>query len=219
MATAPDLRDGERRSAARARWAMALLGGGAALDAFALAAGLSRRGLLGGAAASTAGDEAALRIVLAQLAVFALASLAWFAWLHAAYSNLRAMGTETTRYKPGMAVAYWFAPVVDIIAPHQIVKELWLRSATGNMVEKLSPSRAPWLVTAWWILVLAGGYLGAQQMQAADPIAPTALSIAFDALSATAAVLAIAIVRRITDLQRRAAGRGDGVPSAAVLST
>jgi len=217
MTTVPDLRDGERRSAARGRWTVALLGCGAALDAVAVAAGLSRLGLLGGAAAGAAGDDALLRIVLTQLAVFTLATLAWFAWLHGAYSNLRAMGTGATRYKPSMPIVYWLAPIVDLIAPHQIVKELWLRSATGNTVEKLPAERAPLLVTAWWIVVLAGSYLGGQQVQAANPLAPTWLSLAFDAVATVAAVLAILIVRRITDLQRRAAGRGDGVPAAAVV--
>lgn len=219
MATAPDLEDGERRSAARARWAVALLGGGAALDAVAIVAGLSRLGFLGGAAAQAAGDDALLRLALAQLAVFCLAALAWFAWLHAAYSNLRAMGSGTTRYKPAMAIVYWLAPVVDLFAPHQIVKELWLRSATGNADEKLPPSRAPRLVTAWWLLVLAGSYLGGMWIRAESPLAPTALSLAFDAVAAAAAILAILVVRRITDLQRQAAGGGDGVPAAAALST
>ena len=217
MATAPDLRDGERRSAARGKWAMALLACGAALDAVAIAAGLSRLGFLGGAAAGAAGDDALRRIAFVQLAVFALAALAWFAWLHAAYSNLKAMGSEATRYKPAMAIVYWLAPVVDLIAPHQIVKELWLRSATGNAVEKLPPSRAPLLVTAWWIVFLVASYLGGSWIQTESPLAPTALSLAFDAVAIAAALLAIAIIRAITDLQRRAAGRGDGVPAAAVV--
>src|SRR5690348_6708538 len=119
--TAPDLRDGERRSAARAKWTVALLVAGATLYAGAVAAGLSRLGLLGGAAVGIAGDDALLRIVLAQLAVFTLTPFAWFAWLHAAYSNLKVMGTGATRYKPSMAIVYWLAPVVDVIAPHQIV--------------------------------------------------------------------------------------------------
>jgi hypothetical protein len=96
MATAPDLRDGERQSAARARWAVALLGCGAALDVLAIVAGLSRLGFLGGPAAASAGvagDEALLRLALVQLAVFALAAIAWLAWLHGAYLNLKAMGT------------------------------------------------------------------------------------------------------------------------------
>src|SRR5436305_15014326 len=121
MATAPDLRDGERRSAARGRWTVALLAAGAALDVVAILAGLSRLGPLGGAAAGAAGDDALLRIVLAQLAVFPLAPFAWFGWLHGAYSNLRAMGTGATRYKPSIAIVYWLAPIVDFIAPHQIV--------------------------------------------------------------------------------------------------
>jgi hypothetical protein len=116
-----------------------------------------------------------------------------------------------------MAIVYWFAPIVELIAPHQIVKELWVRSATTNAVERPPSGRAPWLVTAWWIAFLAGSYLGGMQIRAESPLAPTALSLAFDAVAIVAALLAIAIVRRITDLQRHAAGRGDGLPAAAAL--
>jgi len=219
MATAPDLQDCERRSAARGWWAVAFLAAGVALDAVVILAGLSRRGFLGSAASAAAGDAALLRLALTQLALSALTPFAWFAWLHAAYSNLKVMGTGATRYKPSMAVVYWLAPIVDCIAPHQIVKELWLRSAAGNAVEKPPSERAPLLVTAWWIVFLVACYLGGRQVQAENPLAPTALSFAFEAVTIAAALLAIAIVRRITDLQRRAVGRGDGVPAAAVLGT
>ena len=74
-------------------------------------------------------------------------------------------------------------------------------------------------MTAWWLLVLAGSSLGGLWIRHETPLAPTTLSLAFDAVAIAAAILAILVVRRITDLQRRAAGGGDSVPAAAVLST
>jgi hypothetical protein len=228
MTTAPEFQAGERRAARLAVWTVAVLGGWVILELAAIGAALWRLGPPRGLSApgrtavaeAAASDGLLLRISWGQLAVALLAAILWLAWLYGAYANLRALGCGKTRQTPGRAIGFWFMPVIDVIWPYQMVKELWLRSATANAEEELAPARSPALVGAWWMAFLAGGALGLQSMQpvgvSQSLLAPTWISLASDALLLVAALLAIAIVRRISRLQRAAAGGGGSLPAMAM---
>jgi hypothetical protein len=131
---------------------------------------------------------------------------AFLAWIHLAYENLEALGVEERGYSPRWAVGAFFIPLLNLIHPLRVVRELWNTSdeaGTGEAMPHLGAT-SPWLLS-WWGLLLAS--------VAADPFAlrpfegpergldlggSMAWVMAGAVLEMTAAVLAIVIVTRIT---------------------
>jgi Domain of unknown function (DUF4328) len=67
-----------------------------------------------------------------QTGSFTLTGIVWLLWLHSSYSLLRHAGTKVTRFSPGWAIGCWFLPLVNLVRPYQIVRELLLRSRGLN---------------------------------------------------------------------------------------
>jgi hypothetical protein len=126
----------------------------------------------------------------------------WFLWIYRSYANLRLLGTGKTRYSPGWAVGYWFAPIINLIAPYWVVRELWVRSATANASEELAP--APPLVVLWWV-VWAGATVVFRWHPLPGGLTPavTGIAIATDALDLVAVILNAVVVHRVSGFQSR----------------
>ncbi len=143
----------------------------------------------------------------------------WLIWQHHATSNLWARGYRDLRVRPGWAVGWWFIPFANLVMPCVAMVELDRRSTTDGTPRSTSP-----LVGSWWA-VYVGGSLAvsiglviavfpafADLVRAADPdqtvfdltasahtAAPWILALGI--VTAIAAGLAIAVVRRITHAQ------------------
>jgi Domain of unknown function (DUF4328) len=191
--------------------------------AAAMASSLACLGLLflmaGGARftkASVAVLLGAIRVTsLLNLLLFVATGIVWLVWLYQSYGSLNHLGTRRTQHWPGRAVVVWFIPVVSLIEPYRIVRELWLRSAGLNVAEPDPGERTP-LVTWWWALFVTTGLV--DLMKSAPGLlgirgaaATFEVLLASQILRAGAAVLAILLVRRIASLQRRALDQLDAV--------
>jgi hypothetical protein len=200
----------------RARWVKRLLITGIVIDSFAILSASAQYRLLACAAAGVritesedAANAARQRLSgVSQALAFSVTAVWWLMWFHRAYGNLRLMGTKEADHSPGWAVGYWFVPVMNLFRPHQLTKELWLRSKTLNTLESLPP--VP-IITLWWYLYVLSGLLGSTQfrwsLRAHDISAfqeLTILSIVNDGVGIVAAALAVAIVTRIDAFQRDA---------------
>ncbi len=143
----------------------------------------------------------------------------WLVWQHHATENLWARGFHDLHIRPGWAVGWWFIPFASLVMPCVAMVELDRRSTPEG-----TPRRAGPLVGAWWgvylggaVVVWVGLFLAllpgfADLGRAADarstvfdltPLAHTAAGwfLALGVVQATAAALAIAVVRRIGDGQ------------------
>ncbi|MFL5791799.1 MAG: DUF4328 domain-containing protein [Actinomycetota bacterium] len=143
----------------------------------------------------------------------------WLIWQHHATQNLWARGYRDLHIRPGWAVGWWFIPFASLVMPCVAMLELDRRSTPDGTPRQASP-----LVGAWWAVYIAGGVvvligmffavLGdlADLGRGADahrtvfdltPIAHTAAPwmLALGLVTAVAAGLAIAVVRRITEAQ------------------
>lgn len=121
-----------------------------------------------------------------------VAAVAWVMWQVRAAQLARGR-IDGWRGDPRTGALVWFAPLVNLVAPPLVVAALmraWSRPA-------------PLLIGAWWFTWLASTVLapfGTRRPEAlADQRLPDVLAIASDVFLVAAGLLAIGVVRRITD--------------------
>jgi hypothetical protein len=130
----------------------------------------------------------------------------WLVWQHRAQSNLHSLAIPKLRFSPGWAVGWWLIPVANLWKPFQTVRELW-KASSGDEAWWRS---ATWPVIGWWW----AGYVifnildnvtvrvwGSSSATVDSYVVGDRLSIAGDLGSILTAVLAIAIVRAVTERQ------------------
>jgi hypothetical protein len=149
-------------------------------------------------------DTAIAFIALGILGTFVLAGIAFLVWLRRVVANVPALGGDAPGTTPNMAVVWWFIPFANLVKPHGILSDIWRRLALTEAGAKSG------IVTAWWLLFLAGNFVG--QFYARLPVPTTveefngqmALSIFDDLLVIFAGVLAVELILRI---ERRSSTR------------
>jgi len=213
-----DLSAARRAERTRARWTTYLLLTCLALDAVAIAAGLSQRALLARLAVGVqlhpgdvATNDARHRLVgLLKLAAFLGAAIAWLAWLYRAYGNLSLVGSKRSRFPQGWAVGYWLIPFVNLVRAYQAMKDLWLRSESLTDRDGSDNLPAPAFFTAWWgaywtwaAVEQVFGFLASQPQSVDDLTNVTDLEMLVNVVGIVAALLAIKVVREIDRHQQR----------------
>jgi len=150
-------------------------------------------------------------------AAFVAAIVFFIRWFHAAYKNLVPLGQPNLRFTPGWAIGGWFVPVLNLWRPKQIANDIWRGSepdAPTFHAEAWKTVAVPLFLTAWWAGWIAATYLGNLAARAwfgndspRDLRAADLLDIASLVLDIGAAVLAIIVVRRLTERQAAHAQR------------
>lgn len=146
-------------------------------------------------------------------------AVVWLIWQHHATQNLWARGYRDLRIRPGWAVGWWFIPFASWVMPCIAMLELDRRSTPDGTPRQASP-----LVGSWWgvstggsVVVVFGLFfavlgdladLGRSANTHTTVFDLTAMAhtaapwiLALGLVTALAAGLAIAVVRRITDAQ------------------
>lgn len=126
-------------------------------------------------------------------------------WLHRVSRNLRSLGVRMQRFSPGWAVGYWFIPIVNIVRPYQVVKEIWVESRPPRGPETSAAGPPSALVGWWWATWLVAG--GLSNISARLSLFPNAtddmllvssvMGVVAAALTIVDAILAIKVVRGI----------------------
>jgi hypothetical protein len=102
-----------------------------------------------------------LLLVLVNLATV----VAFCFWIHRAYRNLRALGNSPSalEYSPGWAVGYFFIPLVNLVMPYRVVREIWEKSdpsvRTRDDLMYAVASSAP-VVLTWWMVWIVANFVG-----------------------------------------------------------
>jgi uncharacterized protein DUF4328 len=203
------------RQRRRARLVVWLLWSVAALSLASMASGVAQLSLLDRAASvgitnaeASANDLRHAAISAVSLLAFLATAVAWLFWIHRAYANVAELGTGKTNHSPGWAVGYWFVPIMSLFRPYQITKETWVRSRDAGA----GPSGGGTAVVGWWWLLWVADQIftnatsrlgsGAKSIAALQGV--TIMGMIGDALTVGAALLALAVVRRIDGYQRSA---------------
>ena len=151
------------------------------------------------------------------LVLLAGSAIAWCLWQHRAHANLRAFGRSGLRFTPGWAVGWWFVPVASLWKPFEAVRELWKASDPASDPLSWRSVRSWPALGWWWACWIGGGVVSAVgTAQRGDELDATIrgdmLVMAGLALQVVAAVLAIAIVRRVVARQAALERTGAGTP-------
>lgn len=125
-------------------------------------------------------------------------------WFSRSYRNLRALGAEGLEYSPGVAVGWWFVPLVNCWKPFRVAVEIWRASdptATKNDLASRAGMRTPALLAIWWMgwltaLVLDNLVAAPDRVtyQGGVVTLPMVVATGFDIL---AAALAMAVILEI----------------------
>jgi hypothetical protein len=152
----------------------------------------------------------------------------WCVWQHHAQYNARQFAAgPPLQFTPGWAVGWWFIPIANLWKPFQAVRELWKASHGGDAWRVLRT----WPTIGWWwgiwiasnIHVWWGSNGGSMSfgttpngtpVTPADVVAHDSWELVSNLLTVVAAILAISIVRAITDLQQRLSS--SWIPSAPI---
>jgi serine/threonine protein kinase len=164
--------------------------------------------------------------------VLLLTALLFLLWFRRAYWNLLALGAGRLRYTGGWATWGWLVPLLSLVRPKQLLNDLWRASDPAlppGQPDAWRRRPVPSVLTWWWLVFLASvaaravttesfhalaqvmtfGLLG----RVIDLIRPTSgVQALADLLTAVAALLALRVVRMLTDRQQARAERLGNAP-------
>jgi len=151
-------------------------------------------------------------IYLLNLPTFIFAAVMFLVWLHRAHSNLEMLEARNLQFTSGWVVGWWFIPFANLVKPFQVVREVWWESdPQGADDEQLFLSEslrsAPTYMGFWWGMWLLSNITANITSRVYDPDTMTnvaiggVLFIVTGVLSMIAAILAMMVVRDITERQ------------------
>ncbi len=133
-------------------------------------------------------------------------------WEYRAFNNLSALKARNLEFSPGWAVGWWFIPLANLVKPFQVIRELWNESDSDFDEEtgflNVSPG-TPGIVGFWWAAFLVSGITArianklVDTNSAATSTAFPIVLIVASLLLIAAAVLAIVLVKNITQRQEK----------------
>ena len=137
-------------------------------------------------------------------------------WMRRSYLNLMSLGVRQMDYSTGWALGCWFVPLLNLVRPYEIIKEIWLKSDPDDVETTNSPlvsalelvQIATPLFGLWWGFWIISNIFGnistrltfgAETLN--EQMVSFSLAIISSLLSIVAAILAIGVVRGITARQ------------------
>jgi hypothetical protein len=157
--------------------------------------------------AAEANDARQGMIGLLYAGVFVATAVIFLIWIYRANLNCRGFGAADMRFTPGWSIGYYFIPLLNLVRPYQVMKEIW----------KVSISPADWknqqgspLLGWWWALWIMSGFLGWLIFQMSMTVnspssleAATAVSIAAALVDIPLIFVAISLVSTIFAKQKQ----------------
>ncbi|WP_188191544.1 DUF4328 domain-containing protein [Nonomuraea sp. SYSU D8015] len=148
---------------------------------------------------------------IVESVVYLVTAVAFLVWLFRVRANAEILAPDGHRRAAPWLIFGWVVPIISFWFPKQIVDDIWDASAR-------TPSPPKGLFHAWWAAWVVGSLMssvGSRLLFNADELDQIAAAARFDVVCIgvmlIAAVLAIFVVRRISDVQeehRSAASSG-----------
>ena len=91
----------------------------------------------------SAADTGVTKTGMLTTAVSMLAAITFLAWQHRASKNIEPLTTKKPKYSPAAAVLFWFIPLVSLVLPYLVMKELWKDSHPDGAESPMSPVHRP----------------------------------------------------------------------------
>ncbi|WP_176993494.1 DUF4328 domain-containing protein [Nonomuraea jiangxiensis] len=136
-----------------------------------------------------------------ETVVYLVAVVAFLVWLFRVRANAEILSPGGHRHTPPWLIFGWVVPIVNFWFPKQIVDDIWYASSR-------TPSPPRGLFNAWWAAWLIGTWVAnvaGRLLFNAEELESLAAAARFDVvgivLMLIAAVLAIGVIRKITEAQ------------------
>jgi hypothetical protein len=160
-------------------------------------------------AAADTNDRRQRWIGIAYLAVFAVTVAIFGMWIHRAANNARSFGATGFKITPGWAVGWYFVPIAQLWKPYQAMSEIWRASRNPRGWQN---DGAGEFLGWWWAIWIVSTVLGkiayrltVDAVEVDEIARATHVMLASEAVDIITIVLAILLVKRLSDyqLQRR----------------
>lgn len=151
-----------------------------------------------------------LNAIAALLQIIALAATAvlFVIWFYRVRVNAEYFGPNSQRKGRGWAIGAWFVPVASLWFPKQMADDMW-DASTPALPDGGRPRVSHGLLNGWWALWISSLIIGRfvdrifTDTETAEGIHDAGVaSMISDVVSIAAALLAILVVRKLSDRQR-----------------
>ena len=156
----------------------------------------------------TASDTRQAAIGVIWLLVFIAITVVFLIWIYRAHRNLSALGVQNLRFSPGWAAGWFFIPIMSLFRPYQVVTEIW-KGSDPKSTDGVSWQSVPLspLIGWWWAFWIIGNFISNFAARLFLTGETTGLASSWcvliaDVIEIPAAILAIAIIRRISVRQQ-----------------
>jgi uncharacterized protein DUF4328 len=153
-------------------------------------------------------DDLVHAAAITNIVLFLTTAVLFIIWFFRVAKNTEALGRERPRLGPGWAIGGWFIPLANFVIPVLVAQDLWRGSnpetPRGDPTWRIGARSA--LVGWWWAMFLISYLNGTADLD--DPNTTIddlktsdTLSLLGSVFRIAAAVLAILVVRKLTDRQ------------------
>ncbi|BBM82639.1 DUF4328 domain-containing protein [Candidatus Uabimicrobium amorphum] len=141
-------------------------------------------------------------LTITQMILYILIFITFCLWFYGVHEDLESLGAKDLKYSHGQTFWGFIIPIVNIVRPYRIAKEVWTQSSKDS-------AKKSFVVLFWWLSVLLTivlGYVSGLLVAFSDDVETFKNSIlaliAADALGVFAAMFAFSMVRSIEKLQK-----------------
>ncbi|MEL6356717.1 MAG: DUF4328 domain-containing protein [Bacteroidota bacterium] len=119
-------------------------------------------------------------------------------WFRRAYFNLHTVGTTIQKFDEGWAAGAWFIPLLNLVRPYQIGKEIWYNTQrAANFVR----TEEHGLVRGWWILFLLRNFVDRIASEIQSPVGFLVIAL----VEGMAIIAAILYIKRVAKFEEQLA--------------
>lgn len=148
-------------------------------------------------------------VAIVSIIITIVTGILFIRWFRRAYYNLHLLKKHLT-YTEGWAAGGWFVPIMGLIIPYRIMKELFTETRSifilkDKKTENLSDNMLP----IWWALFILGNVLNYVAFRLANSsndfsgfYASSIISIIANSIELVAACITVIIIRKYADAER-----------------
>lgn len=142
-----------------------------------------------------------------HLIIIIITAVVFIRWFRRAYYNLHLVVPNKMEHSEGWAAGAWFVPFLNLVRPYTIMKEIWLETQrNGANKARVEPAD---LVGWWWAFFILRGVMdniASRVTLSAEDISgfetASILHIVSAAISIPAALLAIQVVKKVSEFEK-----------------
>jgi hypothetical protein len=139
-----------------------------------------------------ANDNRVVAVGAIQALIFLITVVTFLVWIYQAHRNLPATGAQNLEYSPGWAVGGFFVPILNLIRPFQVMREIWKASdpdqdmAEGEYWKYSDTTPA---LGFWWFVWIGAGLMASisvlmmRTVESANRFSPLSLAEMVNRLS------------------------------------